>query len=79
MKVLTDWKSGPPPCDGVWMVRHKMSVMSYGTMTEIFVDSWHRLWGRKFEWRGLAFNPQTAVTARYPGGEARIVIVEVAK
>ena len=59
MKVLTDWATGKPPCEGYWLTR----CGSYDTPHLVY---WHgAFWDDDMpvcdtEWCGLAFNPESA-------------------
>ena len=59
MKVLTDWATGKPPCEGYWLTR----CGSYDTPHLVY---WHgAFWDDDMpvcdtEWCGLAFDPESA-------------------
>lgn len=60
MKILTDWMSGPPPSHGLWCVRGK-GTRAGGLFMTTGPNDWEGTFGKSWEYRGLAFNPESAV------------------
>ena len=65
MKVLTDWATGAPPCKGWWLSRlskHEFCgpALFYWTGDRWLYKSGHEATYQDREWRGLAFNPESA-------------------
>lgn len=70
MRVLTDWQRGTPPRPGLWLMRPALDPIygwGYGIMLYWNGQQWTTSNGlpwdedlTDFEWRGLAFDPQTA-------------------
>ena len=66
MRVLTDWATGAPPCVGWWLIRPETSdtggSLRYWTgeaWKYSVKDTWSFGVGC-IEWRGLAFDPESA-------------------
>ena len=61
MKVLTDWRKGPPPREGWWLVKDEISDLPFGFF-HYYTKS--GFWPDGYYWCGLAFNPDTVIMAK---------------
>ena len=82
MKVLTDWATGKPPCKGWWLIRPETSDTG-GSLRYWTGEAWKYsvkdTWSfanNCIEWRGLAFNPESACTTLCAWNDQPAILIE---
>ena len=83
MKVLTDWATGAPPCKGYWLICDYPADNFFGFFAYWENHQWyvtktapHPMMQQVWNWRGLAFNPESVYEWPLYGKADTVLLIE---